>query len=178
VKKSLMRMWELRGVADALGLEEVATLVGGDDFEAGADGETEAGDKGIPETDAIDVFDAGGFEEVAAGLIAGEEAVEDGMIHVGGGLDFCRCGNALGVGRRLDEAAEEPAGEPAEADFVSGRIGFVFESGTNGREVGVAGGAEVIEALADAPGGGSGLPVELLLGQVGEKLRGGVVVGV
>jgi len=68
----------LRGRADALGLKEVTALVGGNDFETRADSEAEAGDEGIPEAEAVDVFGLRDEEQVAASLVAGEEAVEDG----------------------------------------------------------------------------------------------------
>lgn len=118
--------WKTRGVADALGLEEMAALVGRDGFEAGGDGEAQARDERVPETDAVDVFVARGEEEFAAGLIAGEEAVEHGEIDVGSGANFWRSGGAFGGRGRLDEGAEEPAAEPAEAEVVDGRIRLVF----------------------------------------------------
>ena len=171
-------MRKLGGRADALGLEKVAALMSGDDFEAGRDGEAQAGNEGIPEAKAIDVFVLRGKEKAAAVLIAGEKAIEDREGHGRGRLDFRGGRDALSVRRGFDEGAEKPAAEPAGIDFVDGRVGFAFQRGENGREISVGGGAEVIETLADAPGVGSGLPVQLWLGKPGEELFGRVVVGV
>ena len=163
---------------DALGLEEMAALVGGNDFQAGADRETQTRNERIPEANAIDVFGAGGEKQVTTGLIAGEKPIEHGQAHGRCGLDLCRRRGALRVRRWLDEAAEEPAAKPAKMDVIDGRIGLVLQRSTNLRDVRVGRGAEMIEALADAPGGRSGLPVELLLGEAGEESLGGFVVRV
>ena len=171
-------MRKIGGIADASGLEEVTALVGGDDFEAGPDGEANTRDKRIPEADTVDVLGAGAEEEIAAGLIAGEETVEDGEVYVGGWADFWRGRGAFGVRRGLDEAAEEPTGESAEFDFFHWRVRCALKRGDQGREIGVGSGAEMIEALADAPGTGSGLPVELLFGEAGDECFGRIVVGV
>jgi len=171
-------VWEVRRVADALGLEKVAALVRGNDLQAGADGEPQARNERIPEASVVDVLGARGEEEFTTELVAGEEAFEHREIYIGSGANLCRCGGALGVGRRLNEAPEEPAAEPAKMDVLDGRIGLVLQRGAKRREIRVRRGAEMIEALADAPGGRSGLPVELLLGQAGEELLGRFVVRV
>ena len=51
--------WEVRGLLDAFGLQQMAALMSRYDFEPGSDGETEHGNKGILESDAVYVVVTG-----------------------------------------------------------------------------------------------------------------------
>jgi len=163
---------------DALGLKKMTAFMADNDLESGTDGESNSRDKRIPKANAVDIFGARAGHEFPAGFVSGEKAFENGSANVRRGPNLRWSRSSLGDRRRLDKAANKPAPEPSGSNLLDRRIRFVVDRYGDGRQIGVVHVAEMLETLARTPRAGRRLPIELLLGELSDKLLGGLVVSV
>lgn len=171
-------MGEAGGMQDALGLEKMAAFVADNDLKAGADGEADSGEKRIPKADAVDVLVPRAKQEVAAGFVSCEKALENRKANMRRGPDLRWSGSTLGLRRWLDEAVDKPAREPSGGNLVDRRIRLLIQHRGNGRQVGFIRDAEMLKTLAHTPATGRWLPIELRFGESSDEFPGGLVVGI
>lgn len=147
-----------------------------DDSETGTYLVSYSPEKRIPEADAVYVMVASAEEELAAGLIAGEKAVENGMVDTRGRPNLSRSASTLSLRRGFHKAADKPIAEPSGLDLVDGRTRFALKRGGERRHKRIVCDAEVLDALPDAPGAGRWLPIQLFICEPGNERLGRFVV--
>ena len=76
--------WKRGGLLYPFSLQQVPALVRPHDLQAGSDGETQQRDKGIPESNAIDVIGARPVDQIARDIVAPEKQVEHGRVDLPG----------------------------------------------------------------------------------------------
>src|SRR5438105_15857724 len=99
----------------------MAALMAHDDFESCSDGETQHGDEGIPVSDAVYIVVTGATDELACGLVAGEEKIKNTRIDSGARRNLFGSTSPSGFGRWFDVVANEPPAEPARCDVLNGK---------------------------------------------------------
>jgi len=146
-------------------LEEVTTLVAFNDLKSRPDRESNSGEKWIPEANPIHVLGARARDHFSTCFIAEQESIKNREFHTSSRPDFSRSGSTLGLGRRLDKAADKPPPEPSGRDIVRRRIGFSLKRGGNRRQVRFVREANVLKTLPHAPGSRRRLPIQLFLAE-------------
>jgi len=134
----------------------------GDDLQSCAYGKANAADEWVFEANAIDVAAGCAPDNFARFLIAAEETIEHRGRDLGVWTNFFRRRRAFCLRGRLNKAADKPSGKPSRSDALDRITGFAFERSRNGIEVELVGDGEMFQALANAPGAGSRLPIQLL----------------
>src|SRR6266404_3818180 len=98
----------------------MAAFVTADDLQSRAHGETNAGNKRIFEPDTVYIVSGGTANEFTGGLVAGQEAIENGGFDSRARHNLLGRQGALASGRRLQIAANKPAGKPSQRDLRHG----------------------------------------------------------
>jgi len=152
-----------------------------DNFQPRSDGETQQGNKRIPESDAVYVVVTGETDKLACGLVAGEEKIENMRINPNAGRNLLGSTSPFGFGRWFDIVANEPLAEPARCDVLNRTASARCQGSRHRREVHFVGDAQVVKTLTNAPGVLTGFPVELdwskPIGQLFGALVGGIQFG-
>lgn len=151
-------------------------FVAGNDLESSADREAQSRNKRIPKANVVYIFSTRLEDEFAARFVAGQEAIEDAKVDTRCWPDFGRGRSTLAIRRRLDKVADKPACHAPKGNLLHWRIRRILEGGRHRCEIEFVGDTEMFKALSNAPGAGSGLPIELFLVESGnEGLRGLVI---
>src|SRR5258708_33250263 len=117
--RSTFPSWEVYGLLDAFSLQQVAALMSRDDFQAGSDSETQHGNKGVLESDAVYVVVTGATDKLACGLVASQEKIKNMRIDSGARRNLLGSTSPHGLGRWFDIVANEPPAEPARCDVLN-----------------------------------------------------------
>src|SRR6266852_5988863 len=97
----------------------MAALMSREDFQPGSDGETQYGNKRVPESDAVYVVVTGATDQLACGLVASEEKIQNMRIDARARRNLPGSANPFGFGRWFYKVANEPAAEPARRDVLN-----------------------------------------------------------
>src|SRR5215467_6091453 len=126
--------WEVRCVPDSLCLQQMTAFVAHNDLKSSPDGEPKSSDEGIPKADAVYFLASSADDDVAARLVARQEAVENRDFYMRCGSDLRRSADASAARRGLGKVADKPAPEPSRGDLLDWRIRFLFKRGGDWRQ--------------------------------------------
>lgn len=147
----------------------MTAFVAHNDLQSSPDCEPKSWDERIPEANAVYVLASSADDDVAARLVASQEAIEDRDFHVRCGADLCRSANAPAARRGLGKAADKPTAEPSGGDLLYRRIGLLLERGGDWRQIDLVHYAEMLKTLSHAPGARRRLPIKLFTGKSREQ---------
>src|SRR5215471_18409216 len=120
------------------------------------------GMKGLFVTDAVHVIASGLPDQRSGSLVTAKESLQkDDGLYSFGGLYFLGCPGTHSSRVWGNEATNEAAVEPAECDVADWPARGALQGSSNCRHKDFISDAEVLQALADAPGAFAGLPIEL-----------------
>src|ERR1700682_6028739 len=156
----------------------MAALMSRDDFEASSDSETQHGNKGILESDAVYVIVTGATDKLACDLVASEEKIKNMRIDSGARLNLLGSTSPFGFGRWFDIVANEPPAEPARCDFLNRKEWTSCQGSRYRWKIHFVGGAQVLKTLHNAPRAFTRLPVELEWSKPLDQLFGALIGGI
>src|SRR5215472_5530393 len=113
----------------------MAALVPDNDHQSCPHCEPKSWDERIPKANAVYVLAASASDDVAARLIARQEAIENGHFHMRCRSDLRRSTNAHAARRGLGKVADEPTPEPTGSDLLYRMIRMVLERGGDWRQI-------------------------------------------
>src|SRR5215469_13947523 len=152
---------EVRRVPDSLCLQQMTAFVAHNDLKSSPDCEPKSGDERIPKANAVYVLASSPDNDVAARLVARQEAIENRDFYMRCWSNLRRSANAPVARRRLSKVADKPTAEPSRSDLLYRRIGFLFKRGADWRQVDLVHYAQMFKTLSHAPGARRRLPIEL-----------------
>ena len=132
-----------------------------DNFQSGANSETQQWDKGIPEPDAVHIIIACSPDQLSGSLVSPKKHLQNGWFYVLGG-QYLLGGLSTGPpGIWSNVGANEPTGEPPKTEVVDSPALAALQSARDRWQIDFIRDAEVLQALAHAPSAWPGLPIEL-----------------
>src|SRR5215472_12039894 len=99
---------EVRRVPDSLCLQQMTAFVAYNDLQSSTDCEPKSWDERIPKANAVDVLASSADDEVAARLVARQEAIENRDFYMRCGSDLRRSADAPAARRGLGKVADKP----------------------------------------------------------------------
>src|SRR5215472_6805708 len=160
---------EVRRVPDSLCLQQMTALVAHNDLQSSPDCEPKSWDERIPKANAVYVLASSADDDVAAQLIAIQEAIENRAFYMRCGSDLRRSTNAPAARCGLGKVADKPTAEPSRSDLLYRRIGLFLQRGGDWRQVDLVHYADMLKTLAYAPRTRRRLPIELFFGKSCEQ---------
>src|SRR5687768_13551578 len=136
------------------------------------------GNKGIPESNAVDVAGLRALDDLPGIVVAAKEPIENRRVRSGPRSNRLRCTGTFRLRRRFDVVANEPSAEPPRRDLLDYGGWMSRQRARDRGEVLVVGDAQVFEALADAPLARTWRPGKLVRRQPLGQRRPPLVVGV
>src|SRR5229473_552807 len=154
----------------------MTALVADNDLESSPYRESKSRKKRVPEANAIYVIAASAEDKVTACSVARQKTIENRKVGTRPRPDLSRSVSTLAVRRGLCKAANKPRPQPSGSDLLHWRTRPVPKRGSDRRQIGFIGDAEMLKTLPNAPGARRRLPIELFIGESTDQVPGGLVV--
>ena len=132
-----------------------------DDFKARPNSEPEHWNEGIPITNPVHIIVARLFDQDSGSFGAPKETIQNTGIYLSDRRYFSRRSGASTSRIGSNERTDKPTAEPAKNYLVDWLMLPSFHGSTENRHEDFISDAQVLQALADAPGARIGLPVQL-----------------